>query len=221
MQGEIALHSSLSAPNQNKKWPLLTRIFIRTRVLGWQIKRFASLRQSVGYKSQRTLCSPDLAYKPFRRLIMTAQEISLRHRPATGERAQLNSDYRSPCTPAACVFNCRMIINWRWKCRESIPESYCGTFQWFCVCVCVCVIARERLNPNANNVSTEDLILYRKQAKHRHELNGTITRERDTSGHNEGAASNHTGGNNQDQGRWAQGQEMQRNRRHERQQTSK
>jgi len=43
------------------------------------------------------------------------------------------------------------------------------------------------------------------------------TGERDTGGHNEGGASNHTGGTNQELGRQAQGQEMQGNRRHERQ----
>jgi len=40
--------------------------------------------------------------------------------------------------------------------------------------------------------------------------------ERDTGGHNEGVASNHPGGNNQDQGRQLQGQEVQGNGGHER-----
>jgi len=38
------------------------------------------------------------------------------------------------------------------------------------------------------------------------------TRERDTGGHNEGGASDHTGGPNQEQGRYSQGHEMQGNR---------
>jgi len=49
MQVAIVLHSPHHCANQNRKWPSLTRIFIKTLVLDWPITFFATTSQSVGY----------------------------------------------------------------------------------------------------------------------------------------------------------------------------